>query len=348
MRRPGARIVRGFSSTHQSRSPPNHAVFTAAQKTIPSSTADLTRDNAAAATTGLRPDPYKFLAPQLSHIRASLLQLIGSSNPSLSSIAEYYFLHPSKQLRPLLVLLFSQATNGLGRDWPLKKWAAECEGARGRTEELDKPLTRSDVLNDWNPNMPEDTASFSSVFPLRPPIPSAAPTPPKFSSDHVPTLVTPPLILPTQLRLAQIVEMIHVASLLHDDVIDTSPLRRGAPSAPAAFGNKLAILAGDFLLGRASAALSRLGDSEVVELIASVVSNLAEGEVLQMKEVVHASSEFGDDHLNKYLAKTYLKTASLMAKGARASVILGGCQEGEIWKEIAYAYARNLGIAFQV
>jgi len=148
--------------------------------------------------------------------------------------------------------------------------------------------------------------------------------------------------------------MIHVASLLHDDVIDESPLRRGAASAPAAFGNKLTILGGDFLLGRASAALSRLGDPEVVELIASVIANLVEGEILQMK-AVHGGDEFesispklGKDNWNIYLKKTYLKTASLMAKGARAAVVLGGCKEGEIWKEAAYAYGRNLGIAFQL
>ena len=51
---------------------------------------------------------------------------------------------------------------------------------------------------------------------------------------------------------------------------------------------------------------------------------------------------------NIYLKKTYLKTASLMAKGARAAVVLGGAREGEVWKEVAYAYGRNLGIAFQV
>jgi hexaprenyl-diphosphate synthase len=156
------------------------------------------------------------------------------------------------------------------------------------------------------------------------------------------------------MRLAQIVEMIHVASLLHDDVIDKSPLRRGVASAPAAFGNKLTILGGDFLLGRASAALSRLGESEVVELIASVIANLVEGEILQMKSV-HGGDDFDSilprvrqDNWNVYLKKTYLKTASLMAKGARAAVVLGGCKEGEIWKEVAYAYGRNLGIAFQV
>lgn len=165
------------------------------------------------------------------------------------------------------------------------------------------------------------------------------------------------------MRLAQIVEMMHTASLLHDDVIDSSPLRRGSPSAPTAFGNKLSILGGNFVLGRASAALSRLGDAEVTDLIASVISNLVEGEILQMKEMKMGEGEGEEevvqpipsvggqrtgDAWRVYLQKTYLKTASLMAKGARAAVTLGGCKEGDIWREIAYAYGRNLGIAFQV
>ncbi|TFK94982.1 terpenoid synthase [Polyporus arcularius HHB13444] len=304
----------------------------------------------------IRPDPYKLVAPELQQLRETLLDLLGSSHPSLTEIAKYYFLHPSKQLRPLLVLLFSQATNGLGGGWHLKKWAAECEGAGGRAEELDRPLTRPDVLNDWNPSMPDHTASFQSSFSLRPPRPPhQAPTPPPFPPPGIPTVASPLALLPTQVRLAQIVEMIHVASLLHDDVIDRSPLRRGAASAPAAFGNKLSVLAGDFLLGRTSAALSRLGESEVVELIASVIANLVEGEILQLKSV-HAeelgiaglSPSVGQDNWNIYLQKTYLKTASLMAKGARAAVVLGGCKEGEVWKEVAYAYGRNLGIAFQL
>jgi len=179
-------------------------------------------------------------------------------------------------------------------------------------------------------------------------------SPPRYTPDPTPQLTLPLTLLPTQMRLAQIVEMIHVASLLHDDVIDKSPLRRGAASAPAAFGNKLSVLAGDFLLGRTSAALSRLRDNEVVELIGSVIANLVEGEILQLK-TVHAeaydtrgSTSVTKDNWNIYLQKTYLKTASLMAKGARAAVVLGGCQEGEIWKEVAYAYGRNLGIAFQL
>ncbi|EPT03469.1 hypothetical protein FOMPIDRAFT_1116165 [Fomitopsis schrenkii] len=303
-----------------------------------------------------RPDPHKLVGPQLHHLRETLLNLLGSAHPGLSEIAKYYFLHPSKQLRPLLVLLFSQATNGLGGGWHLKQWAAECEGAGGRTEELDRPLTRADVLNDFNPNMPEQTASFETSFSLRSPRPPRQPPlpPPEATSNDLQTLSSPLSLLPTQIRLAQIVEMIHVASLLHDDVIDKSPLRRGVPSAPAAFGNKLSVLAGDFLLGRTSAALSRLGDNEVVELIASVIANLVEGEILQLKSVhgeelgLKGAPSASQEYFSLYLQKTYMKTASLMAKGVRAAAVLGGCREGEVWKEVAYAYGRNLGIAFQL
>ena len=303
-----------------------------------------------------RPDPYLLLKPQLDLLKEKLVGLVGTAHPSLAEIAKYYFSHPSKQLRPLLILLFSRATNGLGTDWDLKKWAAECEGAGGRTEELDRPLSRPDVLNDWNPSMPDYTASFASVFSLVPPRPpKPAPSPPSRRLDRPLAMVAhDAALLPTQMRLAQIVEMIHVASLLHDDVIDGADLRRGAASAPAAFGNKYAILGGDFLLGRASAALARLGESEVVELIASVINNLVEGEILQMNKVAQqgaalvGASYIGGDSWNIYLKKTYLKTASLMAKGARGAVVLGGAREGELWKEVAYAYGRNIGIAFQV
>ncbi|KAH7105173.1 terpenoid synthase, partial [Auriculariales sp. MPI-PUGE-AT-0066] len=301
-----------------------------------------------------RPDPFHLVKPEIDHLRTTLLNLLGSSHPALTQIANYYFLHPSKQVRPLLVLLFARATNGIGTRWHDKAWAAQSEHA---ADELDRPLTRPDVLTDWNPRMPDHSASFSSVFDLvAPPRPSVvAPRPPAAVSTSpahpIGTLCSDPIILPTQARLAQIVEMIHVASLLHDDVIDASPLRRGAPSAPAAFGSKLTVLAGDFLLGRASAALSRLGETEVVEIIASVISNLVEGEVLQLKDAIMGNGNgpaVTRETWNMYMHKTYLKTASLMAKGCRASVVLGGARDGDICKEVAYAYGRNIGLAFQL
>ena len=293
-------------------------------------------------------------------MRLSVLSLLESGHPALSEVAGYYFQHPSKQIRPLIVFLFSQATNGLGRQWDRKLWEASCGGA-GAKEELDKPLSHPDVLNDWNPRMPELTTSFNLASPSnlgkphRPPVPDCQQT-------VVPTVVhnslfSPSYILPTQMRLAEIVEMVHTASLLHDDVIDASPLRRGFPSAPAAFGNKLTVLGGTFVLGRATTALSRLRACEGTRLFADAVSNLVEGELVQMKEVkITKGCEAGEYHDQEsrkeawsvYLRKTYMKTASLIAKSATAAAVLGGCQEGDIWQEIAYAYGRNLGMAFQV
>ena len=196
--------------------------------------------------------------------------------------------------------------------------------------------------------MPDRTASFESVFALRSPRPPSIRRPippPELPSPIEPRQVASSLsILSIQMRLAQIVEMIHVASLLHDDVIDESPLRRGAASA--GFRSKFSILGGNFLLGRASAAPPRLNSVGAVELTSSVVTNLVEGEILQMK-AVHGRDEserirltLGKENRNIYLRKAYLKTASPMAKGARAAVVLGGCREGEIWKEVTYAYGR--------
>ncbi|KAJ3220815.1 coq1 putative hexaprenyl diphosphate synthase [Clydaea vesicula] len=154
-----------------------------------------------------------------------------------------------------------------------------------------------------------------------------------------------PLILPSQKRLAEITEMIHTASLLHDDVIDTSFQRRSQPSANAEFGNKMAILAGDFLLARASTALARLRNVEVVELLATVISNLVEGEFMQLRN----SSVEGDSKIGKfdyYLEKTYLKTASLIALSCKACVVLGG--SGDKYSEMAFNYGKNVGLAFQL
>ena len=96
----------------------------------------------------------------------------------------------------------------------------------------------------------------------------------------------PPNVHPTeerrrQQRVAEISEMIHVASLLHDDVIDEATTRRGLKALNALFGNKVAILAGDFLLARASVTLASLRNTEVIELLSQVIEHLVSGEILQ-------------------------------------------------------------------
>ena len=165
------------------------------------------------------------------------------------------------------------------------------------------------------------------------------------NSNHDNPINDPTLILPSQKRLAEITEMIHTASLLHDDVIDVSSTRRSTATANAEFGNKMAILAGDFLLARASIALARLRNVQVVELLATVISNLVEGEFMQLRN----NSKNSDSSIKKfdyYLEKTYLKTASLIAESCKACVVLGAC-DSRI-SQIAYDYGRNLGLAFQV
>lgn len=343
-------------------------------------------------TTNQTPvDPFALLAPEMKYVKETLLNLLGSSHPSLSDIASYYFGLPGKQLRPLLVLLFASATNGFGSNYSDRLLARQNAQTGSLRNELDVTLSSPYILNDWNPRMPDYTSSFAEPFtipslqgpstftPIESSFTSMAPAPTSDATSASALYLPRPSsnILPTQLRLAQISEMIHVASLLHDDVLDDAATRRSAPSGPAAFGNKLSVLGGDFLLGRTSAALSRLGDHEVVELMSTIIANLIEGEIMQMRNgsngTVHGSdamasddmaqtaaaskrpqpSEFGHDVWTTYIRKSYFKTASLMAKSARSSVVLGGATTpghavDEELKDVAYAYGRNIGIAFQV
>lgn len=299
-----------------------------------------------------RIEPHSLVASELSHIQKCLLSLLGTSHPGLSEAAQYYFVQPSTQVRSLLVLLFARATNGLGQDWDQKDWEAVCDATTGRSAVFNDTLRHPDVLNEWNPTMPDESASFGSVFLLQKPTTRLSSAPLRTSSNLTrnlsPRLVCPPSLLPTQIRLAQIVEMIHIASLLHDGI--TSTAEQGN-SNNHGFGNKVAILGGDFLLGRASWALSQLGECEVMELIGSVISNQVEGQFLQMDHTktpelgLYPPPEGLSDAWDRYLRGSYLKTASLMAKGARSAVILGGCH---VLRDAAYQYGRNLGIAFQV
>ena len=300
----------------------------------------------------------------MGFLRDNVSSLLGSSHPTLDTIAKYYFQAEGKHVRPMIVLLMSQATNGSSplysqiRDRELDKERLRKEG---KGLGIDEPINEEDILQDENPSLVKRTTDF-----LKNPLSAFSSSSSTSTSTSSSSSSSSSLdILPTQRRLAEITELIHVASLLHDDVIDVASTRRGAPSAPNLFGNKLSILAGDFLLARASLALSRLGSNEVVELVASVLANLVEGEVMQMKGNVptnsNATSRAGGggggptpEIFQHYMRKTYLKTASLIAKSTRATTVLGGCGskqgwvEGEKIKDAAYNYGKNLGIAFQV
>ncbi|KAG2613688.1 solanesyl-diphosphate synthase 1, mitochondrial isoform X1 [Panicum virgatum] len=143
------------------------------------------------------------------------------------------------------------------------------------------------------------------------------------------------------LNIAEITEMIHVASLLHDDVLDDADTRRGVSSLNLVMGNKLSVLAGDFLLSRACVALAALGNTEVVSLMATAVEHLVTGETMQI-----STSREQRRSMEHYLQKTYYKTASLISNSCKAVAILAG-HTAEV-SMLAYEYGRNLGLAFQL
>ncbi|XP_072364544.1 all trans-polyprenyl-diphosphate synthase PDSS1-like isoform X2 [Scyliorhinus torazame] len=148
-------------------------------------------------------------------------------------------------------------------------------------------------------------------------------------------------LLKSQHSIGMIVEMIHTASLVHDDVIDGSDTRRGKVTVNKIWGERKAILAGDFVLSAASVALARLGNNTVVSIFTRAIEDLVRGEFMQL-----GSKENENERFVHYLEKTFKKTASLIANSCKAVSILGNCDPDV--QEIAYQYGRNVGIAFQL
>ncbi|KAI4151446.1 MAG: hypothetical protein L6R39_002044 [Caloplaca ligustica] len=270
---------------------------------------------------GISVDPLRIVGKEMKFLTKNIQQLLGSGHPILDTVAKYYTRSEGKHVRPLLVLLMSRATSQTSktpRRTPIPSAST-----------VNSPISPANILSDINPaSGPTHPLSASSIDAAYP----------QTDSD----------ILPSQRRLAEITELIHTASLLHDDVIDSSISRRSAPSANISFGNKMAVLAGDFLLGRASVALARLRDAEVIELLATVIANLVEGEFMQLKNTAQdeAKPEWTEDTLSYYLQKTYLKSASLISKSCRAAALLS--QNTPEVVEAAYSYGKNLGLAFQL
>jgi len=139
------------------------------------------------------------------------------------------------------------------------------------------------------------------------------------------------------IKTAAIVEMIHAASLLHDDVIDDADTRRSKPSLNALYGNKTAIMLGDILYSKGFLELNNIS-TEIAKLVSNAVVQLSLGELKD----VSLSSSFNLNH-EIYLEMIYQKTASLMEASAGAAAVLAGKN-----KEDYMTYGRNLGIAFQM
>lgn len=315
-------------------------------------------------------DPLSLVSHEMSQLAANIGQLIGSGHPVLNRVSAYYFESQGKKIRPLLVLLLSRALSQIPieqrdritidtRDIPEQPVYAGTKSLSAILQEQVGPLSPLRVLHGISP---------VALDPLTRPHESL----PEFDAARG--------ILPKQRRLAEIVEMIHTSSLLHDDVIDDSDSRRNKPSGNAAFSNKMAVLAGDFLLGRASVSISRLRNPEAIELMSTSIANLVEGEFMQLKNTilspdanyvdskrlpqpgalniqVHEYSvqrpegritheQNVDAAFEYYIHKTYLKTGALLSKSCRSAAILSGARDDII--ESSYQFGRNVGLCFQM
>ena len=143
------------------------------------------------------------------------------------------------------------------------------------------------------------------------------------------------------INLAACVELIHSATLLHDDVIDESELRRGVKTTNSIWGNQSSILVGDYLLSRCFEMMVEDGDLEVLKLLSSTSSKIAQGEVLQLQHKGEA------DLLEEtYIDIINLKTASLFSAATKTGACLSGSNDKE--KKALESYGRNLGLAFQI
>lgn len=145
------------------------------------------------------------------------------------------------------------------------------------------------------------------------------------------------------LQLGQITEMIHVASLIHDDVLDDADMRRGGAAVHTMYTNKVAVLAGDYLLARASVLLARLQHCQVVEVMASALDALVQGEIMQARS---KKEELTD--MNYYLRKSYFKTASLICSSCKCTALLAGYDEADEMTRAAEEFGYHLGMAFQI
>jgi octaprenyl-diphosphate synthase len=145
----------------------------------------------------------------------------------------------------------------------------------------------------------------------------------------------------SHIRLAAAVEFMHTATLLHDDVVDDSDLRRGRQSARLIWGNQASVLVGDFLLGQAFRMMVQVGCLPALEILSNAAAVIAEGEVMQLAAAKDLAT--GED---AYLAIIDAKTAALFSAATEVGAAIAGRPAEE--RAALYSYGRNLGMAFQL
>lgn len=143
------------------------------------------------------------------------------------------------------------------------------------------------------------------------------------------------------IRLAASVEFMHTATLLHDDVVDESDLRRGKTAARILWGNEASVLVGDFLLGQAFRMMVDVGSLDALRVLSNAAAVIAEGEVMQL--ITSKNMETTED---EYLSVIEAKTAALFSAAGEVGAIIAGRPKAE--QAALRSYGKNLGVAFQL
>eukprot|EP00555_Chaetoceros_dichaeta_P009781 CAMPEP_0198252796 /NCGR_PEP_ID=MMETSP1447-20131203/3262_1 /TAXON_ID=420782 /ORGANISM="Chaetoceros dichaeta, Strain CCMP1751" /LENGTH=560 /DNA_ID=CAMNT_0043938181 /DNA_START=192 /DNA_END=1874 /DNA_ORIENTATION=- len=267
------------------------------------------------------PDPFKMVEKELKPFADSITELVSSDQPILSMAAKHFFeKRHGKRFRPTIVQLVAKA---VAAAVPEGRYQAADETTTSTTEPAESSSSAVGGASGWEWSGASDIEIEGGLV-----------TPANHQGSEV---------WRRQAQLGQIVEMIHVASLIHDDVLDESDTRRGGESVHKLYSNKVAVLAGDYLLARASVLLARLENTAVVQIMATALESLVSGEVMQLK-----SSPESMLQMNSYLKKSYYKTASLICYACRSTALLGGHEYGSAVATACEEFGFHLGLAFQI
>lgn len=269
------------------------------------------------------PDPFKMVEKELKPFADSISELVSSDQPILSMAAKHFFeKRHGKRFRPTIVQLMGKAVAAATPEEILKE-----DGETFTSEFLaDKDpaeFEKTGGVAGWQWSGASDITLNGGVI-----------TPENHQGSDV---------WRKQAQLGQIVEMIHVASLIHDDVLDEADTRRGGEAVHKLYSNKVAVLAGDYLLARASVLLARLENTAVVQIMATALESLVAGEIMQLKSAPETLLE-----METYLRKSYYKTASLICYACRSTALLGGHAYGSTVATACEEFGFHMGLAYQI
>jgi geranylgeranyl pyrophosphate synthase len=253
------------------------------------------------------PDPFKMVETELQPFSDSIKELVSTDQPILSMAAKHFFeKRHGKRFRPTIVQLVAKAAAAVPPQTtpPLAQHHLPQEQQQQQSWE-------------WSGASPVDFDSAANHQ----------------GSDA----------WRRQAQLGQIVEMIHVASLIHDDVLDEADTLRGGEAVHKLYSNKVAVLAGDYLLARASVLLARLENTAVVQIMSTALESLVAGEIMQLKSPPESLLE-----LETYLRKSYCKTASLICYACRSTAMLGGHTYASTVATACEEFGFHLGLAYQI